>query len=102
MKLSAVTFLSCLALSSAWKLDLYASDKRHVSTHGTRDSGCKNIDFSPALKVNRANFRPATNNWPDPGTFELYVNKNCKKLSYRNDKGNHKMTARTIRSYKVY
>lgn len=102
MKLSAVALISSLAFASAWKLDFYATDGRSVKTHGTRDSGCKNIDFHPALKVNRANFNPSTNNWPDPKTFELYASKNCKKLSYRNGKGNHKMTPRTIRSYKVY
>ncbi|WEW55627.1 hypothetical protein PRK78_001058 [Emydomyces testavorans] len=102
MKFTAIALLSSLALTSAWNLDLYATDNRHVNFHGTRDSGCVNIEFSPALNVNRANFRPKTDWYPDPKTFELYVNKNCDRLSYRNGKGDHKLTPRTVRSYKVY
>ncbi|KAK4467203.1 hypothetical protein QBC42DRAFT_2686 [Cladorrhinum samala] len=90
-------------VTSAWKLDLYASDGRKVATHGTVDSGCKNIEFTPVLNLNRANFNPDTALYPDPGTFELYVNRGCSGLSYRNGRGDHRLTpARNIRSYKVY
>lgn len=71
--------------------------------HGHADSGCKDISFTPALNVNRAKFDPKTSLHSDPGTFELYVNKGCEGLSYRNGKGDFTLTpARKIRSYKVY
>ncbi|KAJ4301967.1 hypothetical protein N0V88_002097 [Collariella sp. IMI 366227] len=101
MKASLV-LIALTPIVSAWKLELWASDGRKANMHGTRDSGCNNIAFTPVLNVNRAKFSPATDNWPDPGTFELYVNKNCDGLSYRNDGGDYKITARKIRSYKVY
>ncbi|KAK4183688.1 hypothetical protein QBC35DRAFT_535557 [Podospora australis] len=94
--------LSFLTTASAWKLELFASDGRKVTTHGTQDSGCKNIAFTPALKVKQAKFSPKTDWYPDPSTFELYVNKGCQGLSYRNGGGDHKLTPpRVIRSYKV-
>ncbi|KAK3995545.1 hypothetical protein QBC44DRAFT_378361 [Cladorrhinum sp. PSN332] len=103
MKPSTLLSLLVAGTTTAWKLDIHASDGRKVSTHGTRDSGCKNIEFTPVLNVNRANFKPATDLYPDPKTFELYVNKGCSGLSYRNGKGDWRLTpARKIRSYKVY
>ncbi|KXX74044.1 hypothetical protein MMYC01_209821 [Madurella mycetomatis] len=98
---ASVLFLVIAPLASAWKLELWGSDGRKVTMNGSRDTDCKNIDFSPVLNVNRAKFSPKTDWRPDPDTFELYANKNCDKLSYRNDGGNYKMKARKIRSYKV-
>jgi len=89
-------------LAAAWKVELWTTDGRKATMHGTRDSGCKNIAFTPVLNVNRAKFSPKTDWYADPGTFELYVNKNCDGLSYRNDGGDYKISARKIRSYKVY
>ncbi|KAK4234110.1 hypothetical protein C8A03DRAFT_47479 [Achaetomium macrosporum] len=101
--MKATLFLIALTpLVSAWKLELWSKDGRKATMHGTNDSGCKNIDFTPVLNVNRAKFSPKTDWHTDPSTFELYVNKNCDGLSYRNDGGDYKMTARKIRSYKVY
>ncbi|KAK0739517.1 hypothetical protein B0T21DRAFT_382531 [Apiosordaria backusii] len=105
MKLSAILLapLSLAAVSSAWKLELFATDGRKVTASG-RDpnSGCKNIAFTPVLNVNRAKFNKDTSFLPDPKTFELFVNKNCQGLSYRNGDGNHRLTpARKIRSYRV-
>lgn len=87
-------------VASAWKLEL-SGGGRKVSMHGTKDSGCKNISFSPVLSVTKAKFSPKTDWYPDPNTFELYSGRNCAGLSYRNDGGTHKMKARKIRSYKV-
>ncbi|KAH6641159.1 hypothetical protein F5144DRAFT_562729 [Chaetomium tenue] len=101
MKVSSI-FLVALPLVSAWKLELWATGGRHVTMSGTKDSGCKDISFTPVLNVNKAKLNPATSLYPDPKTFELYVNKGCRGLSYRNGKGTHKMSARKIRSYKVY
>jgi hypothetical protein len=101
--MKASLFLVALTpLVSAWKLELWTSDGRKATMHGTADSGCKNIAFTPVLDVNRANFSPKTDWHTDPKTFELYVNKNCDGLSYREGGGNHNMKARKIRSYKVY
>ncbi|KAH6850530.1 hypothetical protein B0I37DRAFT_116229 [Chaetomium sp. MPI-CAGE-AT-0009] len=100
--MKASIFLFALPLASAWKLELWAKDGRKVSMNGHLDSGCKDISFTPVLNVNKAKFSPKTDIIADPKTFELYVNKDCKGLSYRNGKGTHKMTARKIRSYKVY
>ena len=89
--------------ASAWSLELWATDGRKATMHGTLDSGCKNIEFTPALDVKRAKFNPKTDHFPDPGTFELYVNNNCHGLSYRNGGGDYRLTPpRKIRSYKVY
>lgn len=101
MKASSI-LLVALPLVSAWKLDLWATGGRKVSMHGTLDSGCKDISFTPVLNVNKAKLDPSTPIIADPKTFELYVNKGCRGLSYRNGKGTHKMSARKIRSYKVY
>ncbi|KAK4151822.1 hypothetical protein C8A00DRAFT_45012 [Chaetomidium leptoderma] len=99
---ASVFVVALIPLVSAWSLELKTTDKRTVNTHGTSDSGCKNLSFSPVLNVNHAKFSPKTDWHTDPGTFELYANKNCDKLSYRNDGGSYSMTARKIRSYKVY
>lgn len=88
---------------SAWTLTLSAIDGRTSRSSGTRDSGCVDLSWSPALTVKGANFNPATALYPDPGTFELYVNRGCQGLSYRNGPGSYTLTpARAIRSYKVY
>jgi len=97
---STLALLSVTAVASAWKLDLYAGN-RHVNFHGTRDSGCKNIAFTPPLNVNRAKFDPKTDWFPDPDTFALYVNTDCRGLSYRNSGGDYELAPRVIRSYKV-
>ncbi len=94
--------LAITPIVSAWNLQLWTSDGRKATMHGTADSGCKNIAFTPVLNVNRAKFDPKTDWHTDPKTFELYVNKNCDGLSYREGSGDHKLTARKIRSYKVY
>jgi hypothetical protein len=103
MKASFV-LIAITPLVSAWNLNLWASDgrKTHMHGRGGNSKGCQNIDFSPVLNVNKAQFTPATDWVEDPKVFELYVNKNCDKLSYRNDGGTYKMKARKIRSYKVY
>ena len=102
IKLLASALLSCVAVS-AWNLDIYGTDGRHANFNGHLDSGCKDISFTPAINVNKAHFDPATPHWPDPSTFDLYVNANCQGLSYRNNKGTFTLTpARVIRSYKVY
>lgn len=90
------------AIATAWSLDFYTTDNRHVNTHGTLSSGCKTLSFSPALNVNRVVFDPATPLVPDPNVFELYLRANCQGLSYRNDGGSYVITPRVIRSYKVY
>ncbi|KAK4035236.1 hypothetical protein C8A01DRAFT_38328 [Parachaetomium inaequale] len=103
--MKATLFLIAITpLVSAWNLDLWASDgrKAHMHARGGDSNGCQNIEFSPVINVNKAKFSPATDWVKDPGTFELYVNKNCDKLSYRNDGGTYNMKARKIRSYKVY
>jgi hypothetical protein len=101
--MKAATILVLLTpLVAGWSLELKASDGRKTTMHGTKDSGCKNIAFTPALKVNHVNFNKATDWYPDPSTFELYVNKGCQGLSYRNGGGSRGITARTVRSYKVY
>lgn len=83
-------------------LDLYGTDGRHVNFHGKKNSGCVDISFTPAINVKEAKFDPATSFLPDPTTFELYVRKGCDGLSYRNNKGDFKLTpARIIRSYQV-
>lgn len=98
---ASVLFFVIAPLASAWKLELWSSDGRKATMYGKKDSGCKNIEFDSVLNVNRAKFSPKTDWLPDPDTFELYANRNCDKLSYRNDGGNYKMKARKIRSYKV-
>jgi len=103
--MQVTTILAPLALSSvavAWNLDIYGTDGRHVNFHGKKNSGCVDISFTPAINVKEAKFDPATSWLPDPTTFELYVRKGCDGLSYRNNKGDFKLTpARIIRSYKV-
>ncbi|KAL2152235.1 hypothetical protein VTH82DRAFT_5419 [Thermothelomyces myriococcoides] len=102
--MKAAVLLASLAsiapLASAWQLELFTTDNRHATMHGTGDSGCINLSFSPALNVNRARFEGTALGIDD--TFELYTNRGCSGLSYRNGEGNHQMTPRTIRSYKVY
>ncbi|KAL2152234.1 hypothetical protein VTH82DRAFT_5418 [Thermothelomyces myriococcoides] len=91
---------SVAPLASAWQLELFTTDGRHATMHGFGDSGCINLSFSPALRVQRAKFEGSSLGIDD--TFELYVNRGCSGLSYRNGEGNHQMTPRTIRSYKVH
>ncbi|KAL6866491.1 hypothetical protein ACO1O0_002602 [Amphichorda felina] len=88
------------ATANAWGLTVYFAGPGHISTHGTTNSGCVNFDIDTAgKKVNKAKFTDSF--YAD--TFELYTKKNCKgKVSYRNGDGTHKMSARKIRSYKVY
>ncbi|KAK3297253.1 uncharacterized protein B0H64DRAFT_391701 [Chaetomium fimeti] len=100
--MKASLFLFALPLASAWKLELWAKGGRKTTMSGRLDSGCNDISFTPVLNVNKARFSPKTDLLPDPKTFDLYVNKGCKGLSYRNGKGTHKLPARKIRSYKVY
>ena len=106
MHVPSLSFLAIplfLSTASAWTLDFYATDGRQARSSGTRDSGCINLSWTPALNVQRINFNPATPLYPDPGTVELYVNRGCGGLSYRNGGGNHVLTPpRVIRSYKVY
>lgn len=94
--------LAITPLVAGWNLQLSTTDGRKVTMHGTADSGCKNIEFTPTLNVNRANFNPKTSWHSDPQTFELYVGRNCDGLSYRGSKGNKKIKARKIKSYKVW
>jgi hypothetical protein len=92
---AAVLFSS---LASAWQLDLWGTDSRHATMHGTLDSGCVNIEFSPAINVNRVKFAEST----FAGTFDLYANTNCNQLSYRENGGDFSINPRVIRSYKAY
>ncbi|KAH6889720.1 hypothetical protein B0T10DRAFT_39396 [Thelonectria olida] len=101
MKLTT-TILPFLPLISAWTLDLTTTDGRSSAMHGTLDTDCINIAFVPALDVNRATFNPATDWFPDPDTFELYVDAGCQGLSCRNGGGDWHITPRVVRSYKVY
>ncbi|KAK4244538.1 hypothetical protein P885DRAFT_41429 [Corynascus similis CBS 632.67] len=101
--MKASLFVAALVpLASAWKLDLWSKDGRHVTMHGTKDSGCKNIAFTPVLNVKKLKFNRATDWYPDPSTVELYANRNCDGLSYRNGGGTYNISPRKIRSYKVY
>ena len=121
-------FLSTTA--SAWTLDLTGADGRHVNTHGTFSAECNELDFTPAINVERAvfhssffvSFTPNSNPGhycacrPNQGhknvyanrhvlpfkTFELYEDEGCSGLGYRNDEGDWELTpARVIRSYAV-
>lgn len=94
-----VLILALTPLVAGWNLQLWSSDGRSVSMHGTKDA-CNNIDFSN-LKVNRLNFNRKTDWHADPNTVELFTNKGCYGLNYRNGGGNHKMTARAVRSYRI-
>ncbi|KAL2162962.1 hypothetical protein VTH06DRAFT_6798 [Thermothelomyces fergusii] len=95
--MKATLFIAALApLASAWKLQLWTTDGRHATMHGTVNSGCKNIAFTPVLNVNKLKFEEST--FAD--TVELYVNKNCDGLSYRNNGGTYNISPRKIRSYK--
>ncbi|KAL2117987.1 hypothetical protein VTJ04DRAFT_7647 [Mycothermus thermophilus] len=97
-----VTLLAAATSASAWRLELTSSDGRKISMHGTKGSGCKNIEFTPYPKVKKAYFNPKTSWWPDPDRFELFVNRNCDGLSYRNNGGNWNLNPpRTIKSYRV-
>ncbi|KAL2156207.1 hypothetical protein VTH82DRAFT_952 [Thermothelomyces myriococcoides] len=94
---ASVIVAALLPLASAWKLKVSTTDGRSVTSHGTTNSGCVNYDVG-ALKVNKVDFDDSA--FAD--TFELYTNRNCDKLNYRNGDGTHKLKARTVRSYKVY
>jgi hypothetical protein len=97
-----IPLIALISSASAWTLDFWTTDGRHTSMHGRLDSGCVNIAFEPTLNINRAKFNPATDFLPDPSTFELYNDRNCAGLSYRNGGGDFRMTGRKTRSYKVY
>jgi hypothetical protein len=100
LALVAPAFFSCV---SAWTLDLTASDGRTSRSSGHFATDREDLSWTPALTVNGANFNPETAVLIDPSTFELYVDKGCQGLSYRNGPGNYVLTpARAIRSYKVY
>jgi hypothetical protein len=122
MKFTTSTIiLSILAASTqAWELTVWLKDGRHVTTHGTQNSGCQTYDFNskyfssllflPYNKkltstlvnspVNKAVFKDST--FAD--TFELYEKEKCGgKVSYRSGDGTHTVTpARVIKSYKAY
>lgn len=69
-----ITVLAPLALSSivaSWKLEIYGVDGRKASFNGRRNTGCVDISFTPAIKVDRARFDPATALLPDPKSFEV-------------------------------
>ena len=100
MKPTLILLALTSTVASAWKLEL-SGGGRKVSMHGTKDSGCKNISFSPVLSVTKAKFSPKTDWYPDPTIFELNSGATCAGLSYRNDGGTYTMKARKIRSYKV-
>ncbi|KAL1837764.1 hypothetical protein VTJ49DRAFT_3428 [Mycothermus thermophilus] len=46
-------------LTSAWRLELTSTNGRKISMHGTRASGCRNIEFTPYPNVKQANFDPS-------------------------------------------
>jgi hypothetical protein len=100
MKLTATLTLALATLGSAWQLDLWTNNGRHTTMHGKLPA-CNNISFEPALKVRQAKYNPATPILADPRTFELYARPNCQGLSYRNKRGNWKMTPRVVRSYRI-
>ncbi|KAH7152793.1 hypothetical protein EDB81DRAFT_757824 [Dactylonectria macrodidyma] len=97
-----ILLATLLPLASSWTLDVWTTDGRSSNMHGTADADCNNIDFTPALDVNRVHFNPDTDWFPDPDTFELYVEPGCVGLSYRNGEGDYAIVPRVIRSYKVY
>lgn len=86
--------------ANAWELTVWMNNGKHVTTHGTFDSGCVTYDFDMSSPVKRAIFSKSI--WA--GTFELYEQANCRgKVSYREGQGEHLIVpARVIKSYKVY
>ena len=90
--------LAATPLASAWKLTVWMNDGRSVTTHGHLDSGCKTYEFNMNSPVKRAYFDSSISS----GTFELYAQKDCNNLSYRNNEGTYDLNPpRIIRSYKV-
>ncbi|KAF2822502.1 hypothetical protein CC86DRAFT_469851 [Ophiobolus disseminans] len=102
MKFTTSTIIvSILAASTqAWELTVWMTDGRHVTSHGTKNSGCVTYDFAMTRAVNKAEFKDSLL----ADTFELYTQEKCGgKVSYRSGEGSHAVTpARTIKSYKVY
>ncbi|KAK0732087.1 hypothetical protein B0H67DRAFT_475604 [Lasiosphaeris hirsuta] len=96
MKASA-PILFFAGLASAWRLEVWSNNNEHLNMHGTTNSGCINFDVG-ALNINHAKFTEST--FAD--TFELYQNRNCDVLKYRNGGGDYTFNVKTIRSYKVY
>lgn len=118
MKFNTTAMLSLLAAyAQAWELTVTMTDGRHVTTHGTFDSGCETYDFASKQQlitnihtwlmnhlavtkpVNKAVFKEST----FAKTFELYEQAGCGgRVSYRENGGTHTLVPRTIKSYKVY
>ncbi|KAF2632179.1 hypothetical protein BU25DRAFT_142933 [Macroventuria anomochaeta] len=91
--------LTATPLTSAWKLQVFMNDGRSVTTNGRLDSGCKTYEFNMNSPVKRAYFDSSLGS----RTFELYAQRNCGGLSYRNNEGTHDLNPpRIIRSYKVH
>ncbi|EMD63749.1 hypothetical protein COCSADRAFT_331252 [Bipolaris sorokiniana ND90Pr] len=103
MKIPTLTILLPILLTTttnAWELTIWLANGKHVTTHGTIDSGCVTYNFNMNSPVNRAVFSKSF--WAK--TFELYEHKNCRgKASYREGQGEHSVVPpRIIKSYKVY
>ncbi|KAH8723840.1 hypothetical protein GQ44DRAFT_760815 [Phaeosphaeriaceae sp. PMI808] len=97
---SAIIISALVASTQAWELTVWLTDGRHVTTHGTKNSGCVTYDFDMNRGVNKAEFKDSLL----ADTFELYAAANCAgRVSYRSGEGSHTVTpSRIIRSYKVY
>ncbi|EUC36383.1 hypothetical protein COCVIDRAFT_20584 [Bipolaris victoriae FI3] len=86
--------------TNAWELTVWLNNGKHVTAHGTRNSGCVTYDFDMNSPVKRAKFKEST--FAD--TFELYEKEKCGgRVSYRENGGDYQIVPpRIIKSYKVY
>ena len=56
--IASLGFLSTTA--SAWTLEFFAADNRHVTTHGRGYPVCNDLSYTPALNVDHVDFNPDT------------------------------------------
>ncbi|PYH42136.1 uncharacterized protein BP01DRAFT_385802 [Aspergillus saccharolyticus JOP 1030-1] len=93
-----ISLLACHA--TAWSLTIHFIDGGHITSNGRLNSGCKAYDLLVGNRqVDRAEFKGST--FAD--TFELFSDKDCRNLVYRNGGGNHRVQPpRQVRAYKVY
>ena len=101
-RLVVLAVLSSAARGLGWSLTIFATDTRKANFHGTVDTGCKPISFDPSLNVNKAVYKPVTKDMPDPDSFALYIDTECKRLSYQSNKGTHNVSpAQVIKAYRI-
>jgi hypothetical protein len=95
-----ISLIAATPFASAWKLQVFMSDGRSVTTHGRLDSGCETYDFDMSSPVKKVKFEDSL----VTKTFELYTKKNCQgPVSYRENEGTYNLTPpRKILSYKAY